>query len=372
MRNISDLYNKVEELEKKICCNKTKFFDSFEGFPPVGQDNTLYVDELNGHIYIWNGLTYVSVSDTLFMFQVGVPGSGHIHFAELSAIQAKELIHGTNTTFPVADPFQPFVIITTESNGTTGDEHVHDLTIHFDYVNHTFIVTDISNNLLYNHEAHLVGAGGGVPNLTATQIAYGDVDGKMTSSSDFVVDNTDGLKLIVGAGASSDATATLKTHRLATNSLYVNDEIFVNVAKYGLGEMYCYNTSQSEIQFKVSAPDEVTIVEYGRIGGGGDGNRYKFNGSNSTSYVTNAATDHKFGINTDVPTVALDVRGTVNISQVLTLASIEFSNLPTGVRGMLAHINDSSTSTWGDTITGGGSDTVLAFYNGSNWTVMGK
>lgn len=93
----------------------------------------------------------------LFMFQVGVPDSGHIHYASLTKPQAESLIHNTSSTIPVADPLQPYVVITTESNGNSGDNHIHDLTVYFDYVNHTFIVTNISNNDLYNHEAHLIG-----------------------------------------------------------------------------------------------------------------------------------------------------------------------------------------------------------------------
>ena len=99
------------------------------------------------------------IDNDMYLFQVRVPDSGHIHYAALSKEEAQELIHETRNNVPVADPSQPSVTITTESNGNPGDEHIHDLTIYFDYDNHTFIVTDISNNLLYNHEAFLVGGG---------------------------------------------------------------------------------------------------------------------------------------------------------------------------------------------------------------------
>lgn len=51
--------------------------------------------------------------------------------------------------------------------------------------------------------------------------------------------------------------------------------------------------------------------------------------------------------------------------------AIAFASLPTGVQGMVAHVSDSTTATWGATIAGGGSNKVLAFYNGTNWTVAG-
>lgn len=41
-------------------------------------------------------------------------------------------------------------------------------------------------------------------------------------------------------------------------------------------------------------------------------------------------------------------------------------------QGYIASISDSTTATWGATISGGGSNKVLAYCNGTNWTVMGK
>lgn len=56
---------------------------------------------------------------------------------------------------------------------------------------------------------------------------------------------------------------------------------------------------------------------------------------------------------------------------VLKHPSYAFASLPTGATGMMAVITDSDTTTWGATISGSGSDTVLAWYNGTNWTVAG-
>lgn len=54
-------------------------------------------------------------------------------------------------------------------------------------------------------------------------------------------------------------------------------------------------------------------------------------------------------------------------------AAVAFASLPgTPVEGMLVAVTDSSTATWGATITGGGANHVLAYYNGTNWTVAGK
>lgn len=39
--------------------------------------------------------------------------------------------------------------------------------------------------------------------------------------------------------------------------------------------------------------------------------------------------------------------------------------------GQLVNISDSNTNTWGATVAGGGTDRVLARWNGTNWTVVG-
>lgn len=59
-------------------------------------------------------------------------------------------------------------------------------------------------------------------------------------------------------------------------------------------------------------------------------------------------------------------------SRVLYGESYAFASLPTGVTGMIVLVSDSNTNTWGATIAGGGANTVLAFFNGANWTVIGK
>lgn len=50
--------------------------------------------------------------------------------------------------------------------------------------------------------------------------------------------------------------------------------------------------------------------------------------------------------------------------------AVTVANLPASpVEGMMVAVTDSTTATWGATITGGGANHVLAYYNGTNWTV---
>lgn len=54
------------------------------------------------------------------------------------------------------------------------------------------------------------------------------------------------------------------------------------------------------------------------------------------------------------------------------LVPVAFSDLPAPpVAGMVSCISDSTVNTWRGVIAGGGTFTVLGFYNGTNWTVFG-
>lgn len=55
------------------------------------------------------------------------------------------------------------------------------------------------------------------------------------------------------------------------------------------------------------------------------------------------------------------------------ITGVAFASLPVSpVAGTLAVVTDSNTAVWGATVAAGGANRVLAFYNGSVWTVAGK
>lgn len=47
------ILNKIQKLEKRLCC-KVQFFSSFSEFPEEGVSEAIYVDESNGAMYIWD------------------------------------------------------------------------------------------------------------------------------------------------------------------------------------------------------------------------------------------------------------------------------------------------------------------------------
>lgn len=61
------------------------------------------------------------------------------------------------------------------------------------------------------------------------------------------------------------------------------------------------------------------------------------------------------------------------VTRTIRGAAVAFASLPgTPVEGMIKAVTDSNTVVWGATIAGSGANHVLAYYNGTNWTVIGK
>lgn len=100
----------------------------------------------------------------------------------------------------------------------------------------------------------------------------------------------------------------------------------------------------------------------------------------SSSTITWSTTADPFGsaavgLSRSATGVVKVTNGGAGTGQIQTLATrlvpTAFASLPTATEGMVAAVTDSNTNTWGATIAGGGANNVLAFYNGSNWTVAG-
>lgn len=71
------LYKRITELERKHCCNKNQFFDTFAEFPAEGAAGVLYIDKETEDIYIWNTLNeeYVLLNHTKTANTVYVDGT---------------------------------------------------------------------------------------------------------------------------------------------------------------------------------------------------------------------------------------------------------------------------------------------------------
>ncbi len=125
-----------------------------------------------------------------------------------------------------------------------------------------------------------------------------------------------------------------------------------------------------------TAPD----IWQGSIGGLGI-LRTRFSAYTSgTATVTMQAADNGTNLltqsNTWTGTQTFDdvtITGTFALPGVLELGAFAFADLPASPSaGTLAYVTDSNTVTWGATIAGSSTNKVLAFFNGTNWTVAGK
>lgn len=56
------LEERLNLLQQRCCCNKPVFRIDFNAFPEEGVVDTLYVDESNGAIYIWDGAAYITAN----------------------------------------------------------------------------------------------------------------------------------------------------------------------------------------------------------------------------------------------------------------------------------------------------------------------
>ena len=149
------------------------------------------------------------------------------------------------------------------------------------------------------------------------------------------------------------------------------------------------NTSSSMVQDPLSSGDSTIVGSHGVMtaaGGGFIAGMY--------NQVTSCTLCAAVGINVHLSannTLALGMSNTpemvitagkVKLNAALVLdphplqiVAAAFSSLGTcnsGTEGSMAAVTDSTTNTWGATISGSGTNHVLAYCDGTNWTVMGK
>lgn len=112
----------------------------------------------------------------------------------------------------------------------------------------------------------------------------------------------------------------------------------------------------------ITAPDFVSSSNGGGL----------FVASNQVQFRRNSSTgDAELYSNSAVKLKIASTRSVFVSGHAVNLAPTAFASLPTGSEGDLACVTDSNTATWGATIAGGGANNVLAYFNGTNWTVAG-
>lgn len=107
------------------------------------------------------------------------------------------------------------------------------------------------------------------------------------------------------------------------------------------------------------------------------GHRLQIPSSGVTGSTDTAANIFDFGGNYTTVSwdTLLNTSGNVIMKSLAQLVKTAFANLPTcasAFQGYYASVSDSTTNTWGATITGSGGDAVGAYCDGANWTVFAK
>jgi hypothetical protein len=111
----------------------------------------------------------------------------------------------------------------------------------------------------------------------------------------------------------------------------------------------------------------VKVDADGLLAGGGNPFNQDLDTSDSPTFVTVTA-------NLAGNVAGATVAATTSVATpTVKITGVVFASLPgTPVAGEVAYVTDSDTVVWGATIAGGSTNKVLAFYNGTNWTVAGK
>lgn len=169
----------------------------------LGSEPTTSIDFVGDNVEATSGDNGVNVTvaltDGVFMFQVGLPvplGGDHLHWALMTTAQAKDLIHGTDPTLSVGNVAQPSLVLTTEYAGVIPG-HTHDITVVFDYNKHTFVVTNITNNLSDNHAANIIGSPGVLIQNEGTGLGAAPLEVLNFVGSDVLATTSDDGKTVV-------------------------------------------------------------------------------------------------------------------------------------------------------------------------------
>lgn len=162
--------------------------------------------------------------------------------------------------------------------------------------------------------------------------------------------------------------------RDAADSVFAPFYASAVVARVATGAQFVIGTSEST--FTDSAANQVLVIS-------SPGFRFGGLAVNSAGHLQFSSTlnatgtpDAGFSRNSaGVVEVNNGTTGTFRdvLTRGLRSTAVAFASaIASPIEGTLQAFTDSSTATWGATITGGGANHVLGYYNGTNWTVAAK
>ncbi len=282
----------------------------------------------SGHTLIGNGANYVD--GVLSANQITAAGStGQIQFNGNTALGADAKLFWDNTNkFLGVGPAAPDVTFVVSSSASAG-----------------------AMQLSINNQA----AGGSEWYLGSTD------NGNASGGGLFLINNSN--------GTNSPAFAINSSKQVAIGTKTPSALFQVNSSvSGGANQIELSNAATGGANWWLGSSDN---------GNGIGGGKFVIHNANSTAgsqFTIDSATNN-VGIGQTSPAFALDTTGVVNATAGFKSGTSTFSGLAAcggSTEGRMAAITDSTTNIWGATITGGGSNHVLAYCDGTNWTVAAK
>jgi hypothetical protein len=161
----------------------------------------------------------------------------------------------------------------------------------------------------------------------------------------------------IGIGSATNHGVDLLTNNVERWSITTAGH-FVPVSNYDIG------TSATPVRGGYFGTSVVSPILYGSVAANGD---LVIEGTSSATKTSSDVTIQPTG-----GTVTFGP-GLLTLGTSSKLPGVAFASLPASpATGYVATVTDSNTVVWGATIAGGGANVVLAFYNGTVWTVVGK
>lgn len=219
----------------------------------------------------------------------------------------------------------------------------------------------------------------GMATVTGTLVAYGDghvTIGPDESTLDPWIQEYAGAQQVLIVSKNSDSYTNGVVAEVENNApgAYVSGTWGVAMGTYAYGTSgVAFTTSSGGQAFGVDA--------YASARGAINASDLFVINGEAPSVSGGATVTNAYGLylgNVNVATNNYAIKtglGKVEFGDVLQLDAVTFASLPAcaaGLEGSLRSVNNSTTNVWGATITGGGANHVLAYCDGTNWSVMAK
>ena len=372
-------------------------FWSLQTAAPTGSEGETYYNSTNHLPYFYNGTAWTSmgggagvVSSVFGRTGAVVSAFGDYSISQLANLSVAGRLVGSNASAPGVTEISLGTglgmsgsILNGVAFGASGASHAAGIAPDPG-------ATAGTTRFLREDATWATPAGGGVPGGSTTQVQYNNA-GAFGGSSAILYNNATGDVTLGTSGSAGQIKLTpingiqgARTINFGNN--YAQPAIYLYDGG-SAGSRYGWALQSGEMQFFASSGhyswnnsgDLQTsgINENMRLNPGtnlvlGNGEMFAFSSTAASSSTVDTALGRNAAgvveVNNGTFGTFVDVKVRTVIHNGYTVAT-----LPTGVAGMVAYVTDGAAAlAWGATVTGGSTTHYLCWYNGTNWTVVGK